>query len=60
MVGTSAIVSRRARHRASAARSVGKLRTTRGRRFGLDKLWAMALPRKHTPRAFFSRGVVND
>jgi hypothetical protein len=42
--------------------SAGKVRMTRGRRcFDPEELLLMvAMPRKHTLRAFAMRGVVND
>jgi hypothetical protein len=60
MVGTSAIVCRRARHCAIMLRSAGSASTTRGRSFDPEKFPAIALPHKHTLHAFVARGVVND
>jgi hypothetical protein len=60
MVGTSAIVCRRARQSASARLSAGKVRMIRGLCVDREKRPVMALARKHTLRAFVVRRVVND
>jgi len=59
MVGTSAIVKRRARQPAIAPRNFGNVRMTLRRRFDVCNFVIIALQRKHTRCVLSGHRVVN-